>query len=58
MPRQTIPLLALTLCDAPKVRFSDRYLDLRDGDLAEIAVRGLGDDIGDEQLRAVSGSIR
>jgi beta-mannosidase len=40
---------------APQVRFSDNYLDLRDGELAEIAVRGLTDDIGDDQLRARSG---
>jgi hypothetical protein len=40
---------------APKVRFSDNYLDLRDGDIAEIAVRGLTEDVGDEQLRPVSG---
>jgi hypothetical protein len=37
---------------SPYVRFSDNYLDLRDGDHAEIAVRGLTDDIGDDQLRA------
>ena len=40
---------------SPQVRFSDNYLDLRDGDVAEIAVRGLTDDIGDDQLRAISG---
>ena len=40
---------------APQVRFSDNYLDLRDGDLAEITVRGLTDDIGDDELRARSG---
>jgi beta-mannosidase len=40
---------------APQVRFSDNYLDLRDGDIAEITVRGLTDDVGDDQLRAVSG---
>ena len=40
------------------VRFSDNYFDLRDGELAEIAVRGLTDDIGDDQLRAVSGVLR
>jgi hypothetical protein len=43
---------------APQVRFSDNYLDLRDGELAEIAVRGLTDDIGNDQLRAVSGLTR
>ena len=41
-----------------QVRFSDNYLDLRDGELAEIAVRGLTDDIVDDQLRAVSGVLR
>ena len=40
---------------APQVRFSDNYLDLRDGDVAEIAVRGLVKDIADNQLQAVSG---
>jgi hypothetical protein len=40
------------------VRFSDNYLDLRDGELAEIAVRGLTDDIGEDQLRAISGLTR
>ena len=30
---------------SPQVRFSDNYLDLRDGDMAEIAVRGLAEDI-------------
>jgi hypothetical protein len=36
-----------------------RYgLDLRDGDLAEIAVRGLSEDSGDDQLRAISGWTR
>ncbi|HET9780026.1 MAG TPA: glycoside hydrolase family 2 protein [Propionibacteriaceae bacterium] len=43
---------------SPHVRFSDNYLDLRDGELAEIAVRGLKDDIGDDQLRALSGLTR
>ena len=43
---------------APQVRFSDNYLDLRDGELAEIAVRGLSEDIGDDQLRAKSGLTR
>jgi hypothetical protein len=43
---------------AAEVRFSDNYLDLRDGDLAEIAVRGLTEDIGDDQLRAISGWTR
>jgi beta-mannosidase len=37
------------------VRFSDNYLDLRDGDVANIVVRGLTDEIGDDQLRASSG---
>ena len=37
------------------VRFSDNYFDLRDGDLAEIAVRGLAKEVRDDQLRAVSG---
>ena len=40
---------------APQARFSDNYLDLRDGDVAEIAVRGLVEDIADNQLQAVSG---
>jgi hypothetical protein len=31
---------------------------LRDGELAEIAVRGLTADIGDDQLRAISGLTR
>ena len=39
---------------SPQVRISDNYLDLRDGDVAEIAVRGLTEEIGDDQLRAVS----
>ena len=43
---------------APQVRFSDNYLDLRDGEVAEIAVRGLTEDIGDDQLRAKSGLTR
>jgi beta-mannosidase len=43
---------------SPQVRFSDNYLDLRDGELAEIAVRGLTDDIVDDQLRAMSGLTR
>ena len=43
---------------APQVRFSDNYLDLRDGEVAEIAVRGLTEDIGDDQLRAISGLTR
>ena len=43
---------------APEVRFSDNYLDLRDGDLAEIAVRGLTEHIGDDQLQAISGLAR
>jgi beta-mannosidase len=43
---------------SPQVRFSDNYLDLCDGDLAEIAVRGLREDIGDDQLQAVSGLRR
>ena len=42
----------------PQVRFSDNYLDLRDGEVAEIAVRGLTEDIGDDQLRAISGLTR
>ena len=37
------------------VRFSDNYFDLRDGDLAEIAVRGLTEEVRDDLLRAVSG---
>ena len=37
------------------VRFSDNYFDLRDGDLAEITVRGLTEEVRDDQLRAVSG---
>jgi hypothetical protein len=36
------------------VRFSDTYLDLRDGELAEITVRGLTGDVGDDKLRAIS----
>jgi hypothetical protein len=40
---------------APQVRLSDNYLDLRDGDIAEITVLGLTEDVGDDQLRAVSG---
>jgi len=40
---------------SPQVRFSDNYLDLRDGDVAEIAVRGLTEEVGDDQLRAGSG---
>jgi hypothetical protein len=40
------------------VRFSDNYLDLRHGDVAEIAVRGLAEHIGDDQLRATSGLTR
>jgi hypothetical protein len=43
---------------APQVRFSDNYLDLRDDDTAEIAVRGLTEHIGDDQLRAISGLTR
>jgi hypothetical protein len=43
---------------SPQVRFSDNYLDLRDDDTAEIAVRGLTEHIGDDQLRAVSGLTR
>ena len=43
---------------SPHVRFSDNYLDLRDGELGEIAVRGLTDDIVDGQLRAISGLRR
>ena len=43
---------------AAEVRFSDNYLDLRDGDLAEIAVRGLAEHIGDDQLRPISGLTR
>jgi beta-mannosidase len=43
---------------SPQVRFADNYLDLRDGELAEIAVRGLTDDIADDQLRAMSGLTR
>ena len=35
------------------VRFSDNYFDLRDGDLAEIAVRGLTEEVRDDRLRAV-----
>jgi beta-mannosidase len=42
---------------SPQVRFSDNYLDLRDGDVAEIAVRGLAGDLGEDQLRAVSGQL-
>ena len=38
---------------APQVRFSDNYLDLRDGDIAEITVLGLTEEVGDNQLRAV-----
>ena len=40
---------------SPQVRLSDNYLDLRHGDVAEIAVRGLVEDVADNQLRAVSG---
>lgn len=40
------------------VRFSDNYLDLRDGELAEITVRRLTGDVGDDQLRAISGLTR
>ena len=40
---------------APHVRFSDNYLDLRDGDLAEIAVRGITEDVDEDLLQAVSG---
>jgi beta-mannosidase len=40
---------------SPQVRFSDNYLDLRDGDVAEIIVRGLTEDVADDQPRAVSG---
>jgi beta-mannosidase len=43
---------------APQVRFSDNYLDLRDGDVAEITVLGLTENVGDDQLRAVSGLAR
>ena len=43
---------------APQVRFSDNYLDLRDGEVAEIVVRGLMEDTGDDQLRAISGLTR
>ena len=43
---------------APQVRFSDNYLDLRDGEVAEIVVRGLTEDTGDDQLRAISGLTR
>jgi beta-mannosidase len=43
---------------SPQVRFSDNYLDLRDGELAEIAVRGLRDEIVDDQLPAISGLRR
>jgi hypothetical protein len=45
----------LRIPTSPQVRFSDNYLDLRDGDVAEITVRGLAENIGDHQLRAVSG---
>jgi hypothetical protein len=40
------------------VRFSDNYLDLRDGDIAEITVLGLPEDVRDDQLRAVSGLVQ
>jgi beta-mannosidase len=40
---------------SPQVRFSDNYLDVRGGELVEIAVRGLTDEISDDQLRARSG---
>jgi hypothetical protein len=40
------------------VRFSDNYLDLRDGDIAEITVLGLTEDVRDDQLRAVSGLVQ
>jgi hypothetical protein len=43
---------------SPQVRFSDNYLDLRDADTAEIAVRGLTEHIGDDRLRAISGLRR
>jgi hypothetical protein len=43
---------------APQVRFSDNYLDLRDGDIAEITVLGLPEDVRDDQLRAVSGLVQ
>jgi len=43
---------------APQVRFSDNYLDLRDGDIAEITVLGLTEDVRDDQLRAVSGLVQ
>ena len=43
---------------SPQVRFSDNYLDLRDGELAEIVVRGLTDEIVDDQLPAISGLRR
>jgi beta-mannosidase len=45
----------LRIPTSPQVRFSDNYLDLRDGDVAEITVRGLAENIGDHQLRAVPG---
>jgi hypothetical protein len=35
--------------------FRTNYLDLRDGHVAEIAVRGLTEDVGDDQLWAGSG---
>ena len=37
------------------VRFSDNYFDLRDGDLAEIAVRGLTEEVA---RRPAAGSLR
>ena len=39
----------------PGVRFSDNYLDLRDGESAEIAVRGLTGAVADDELRARRG---
>jgi hypothetical protein len=40
---------------ALQVRFSDKYLDLRDGDVAEIVARGLTENVSNDQLRPVSG---
>ena len=38
-----------------QVRFSDNYLELRDGDVAEIIARGLTENVSNDQLRSVSG---
>jgi hypothetical protein len=40
---------------ALQVRFSDNYLDLRDGDVAEIVARRLTENVSNDQLRPVSG---